>query len=459
MVLSRPLLLTALALAVGAGLAAGAAGDGRVQGVAVRAGPVRVDGDRLILGPGALVGLGPALRVDLRGAFPAATVDVLRGDPGGAHVVAHLGRTSGLFRDDGSPLGADPPFTWQARASDTVTVDCRGTLQVAVGGVPRMNAPLGRACVREDVWVRARGEVRLDQASLDGRALTWGGRRFDPLRAGVATLTLVAGVLVIPLGGWRRGASAAAFAAGLAAAAALFAPSVDPAPADALPADPALNPAVPRQLASQLAARLGNLDPGRPTVLVLGGAATADTRDGPGWTVLLAAKLPESEVVVLSDAHATSWHHRKALEAAGVRGARCVSVQGFNDVMPSMPGLTLVGVEQGRPPVSGAWVAPVTLVEAADNHRAYLKSCASLLVVPEVARGRDAELDAWGQAVAAVSGLTVVDATEALGADGLRDDVHLSRAGHAALAGFVAAQLGAASTTPAPVSAVQGGGG
>ena len=149
------------------------------------------------------MGVGAGLRLDASGTFPRAAVDLVRGDPDGAHVVGHLGLASGILRDGTVRLGTDPASDWLAGPRDTVTFDCRGTAVLLVDGMPRANAPLGRPCLPEPLWIVAPNALTITEVRVDGRPVPLVGRPFDP-RRGALTGGAAALVLLGVAGARRR---------------------------------------------------------------------------------------------------------------------------------------------------------------------------------------------------------------------------------------------------------------
>lgn len=132
------------------------------------------------------------------------------------------------------------------------------------------------------------------------------------------------------------------------------------------------------------------------------------------------------------------------LERLPLTPVLCILYAGHNDNTRSFPGQTIAGLMRGDVPVVQQFVAPVSLQEAQENVRAMVSKCGQLWVIPEYSKQLEAEQVAYGAALAAVPGVTLLDAASRLRAmpvEWMLDDVHPSPEGQGVLAAYVLEQL------------------
>ena len=480
--------------AVVAGVTAGLLAGGQlVEPLVVISGSPSVEQGVLHLEPGDLVAVGQGKTLSATGTSEG--IDLVLGEPDGRHVVGHVGSVSGLFDDQLSPLGQEPPHPFVPQPGEhTWTLDCQPPVRLVVDRTPLGTGEPVAGCGAQPAALGAAGPTAVTTVTLDGQVVPLASTSFDPQRAAtVALILLVLGVLVgaegqalllaAPLSllgprfglpgeavlalfvgaamvqqamtarSWRRLVSGVAALASLPLAVAGLQLVVDQPGEQAWDADRPVTALIDLDvvtrkvgIAEQRARKLLQTRDGRPLVVALGSSSTGGDGRQTYWPATVQAERPDLQVLNFAQGGATSWHMRQLLERLDLRPDACLFYMGHNDSMPGFPGITIRGLETGAD-ASGGWVAPVPLEDARDNVAAIAQRCGSTLVMAEYVQGQEPMMAAYGQALADVPGVTVVDAAAVLAAlparSAMIDTVHPSPQGHVVLGRFVAGELSA----------------
>ena len=480
--------------AVVAGVTAGLLAAGQLEApLTALSGAPTVEQGVLQLAAGDLVGVGQGKTLAATGTSDG--VDLVLGEPDGRHVVGHVGGVSGLFDDQLSPLGQEPPHPWRPEPGEhTWTLECQPPVRLTVDRTPLGTGEPVAGCDPQPAAVGAAAPTTITSVSVDGVQVTLASSSFDPARAvvvalvllvlgavlgaegqalllvsplallgprlglpGEAVLLLVVGAALVQVAmttaGFRRVAAALLAVATLPLAVVQMQLVVDQPGEQAWDADRPVTALIDLDvvsrkvdIAEQRAGQLLKQRDGRPLIIALGSSSTGGDGRQTYWPATVQAERPDLQVLNFAQGGSTSWHMRQLMDRLDLRPKACIFYMGHNDSMPGFPGITIKGLEEDGTATDG-WVAPVPLEDARENVAALAERCGVMLVMAEYVRGQEPMMAAYAQALSDVPGVTVADAAAVLSAlparSAMIDTVHPSPQGHVVLGRFVAGELSA----------------
>lgn len=459
----------------------------RPASLSVVEGEAWVRGGKLTMLPGAQVWVGEGQRLELEGHFPEGEIELISGQAPEPVVVGHVGVYTGLYSEQLVPLSALQGEPWKGEGKLSLScVSPRQFLQVPDRPVAQAE---GMRCQPRRLFVRARALSEVRGLWVDGVPvqleprgfsvgwglggvgvaaglglglgwLGWQGGVLMPLVLLAPSVQLPMGLLLVGVGalvlflkqreseGWRRSV-VWLLLTGVLGGGLLFLRGRD---LMQWPSYQVASVLADRQTVEQKVVEgLGHVRAymqAHPSslrqVVALGSSSSGGGTPGRFWPQRVQEGLPNVQVIPVTQGGATTWHLREMLERLPLTPVLCILYAGHNDNTRSFPGQTIAGLMRGDVPVVQQFVAPVSLQEAQENVRAMVSKCGQLWVIPEYSKQLEAEQVAYGAALAAVPGVTLLDAASRLRAmpvEWMLDDVHPSPEGQGVLAAYVLEQL------------------
>lgn len=460
----------------------------RPAGLSVVEGEAWVVGEALHLLPGVTLWVGEGTRLELEGQFLAGEVDLISGITPEQGVIGHVGNLTGIFSHELKPLSSLRGETWQGEGSLSLACE-QHRLLFQVPTMPTFqleNTP----CSAQRLWVRVQAPGVVRALKVDGvqhplarRGFSWGwlgvGLAIALVLGGalggggwqgllVLPLTLLAPGLTLPLEpllagglglglgvklreaqGWRRELVGVLLV--LSVGLGLYTlrgrevmqwPSYQVASllADQKTVEKKVLDSV-EQVQQFLRAHPSSLR----QVVALGSSSSGGGTPGRFWPQRVQERLPHVQVVPVTQGGATTWHLTEMMKRLKLKPVLCILYAGHNDNTRSFPGQTIAALMRGDVPAVRHFVAPVSRAEAQENVRTLVGLCGGTLwVMPEYSTQLEAEQVAYGEALAQVPGVLLLDAASRLRASPpawMLDDVHPSPEGQEVLAQFVLEQL------------------